>query len=255
MYRTLSLIALLPMLSGCIMAVSAPRTPHTPEPARAPQMGEEAAELPLEIHWVRNSAEYVAAIEQTYRFAMEVLERRIEGKESGTWAVAIDADETLISNSEQSKERALSQVDGSFEEVWGEWVERRAAPALPGARQFLEKVHARGGHIAVVTNRRERHCQQTAENLEALEMPFDVILCRGETRDKHPRWESVEDGTASPDLPPLEIVMWVGDNIHDFPGLDQELRFGSPEKFSDFGEMFIILPNPLYGSWEENPPD
>ena len=86
-------------------------------------------------------------------------------------------------------------------------------------------------------------------------MPFDVILCRGETPDKHPRWESVANGTASPDLPPLEIVMWVGDNIHDFPGLDQELRFASSDEFSDFGDMFIVLPNPLYGSWEDNPPD
>jgi 5'-nucleotidase (lipoprotein e(P4) family) len=255
MYRLLVLAALLPVLSGCIMAVSAPHAPHTVEPAHAPHMAEEPAELPFEIHWVRNSAEYVAALEQTYRFATEVLEGRIDSREPGTWAVAIDADETLISNSQQSKERALTPEDVPFEEVWDEWVDRRAAPPLPGARRFLETVRERGGHIAVVTNRRERHCTQTAENLEALEMPFDVILCRGETRDKHPRWESVEKGTASPDLPPLEIVMWVGDNIHDFPGLDQELRFASPAAFSDFGDMFIILPNPLYGSWEENPPD
>ena len=49
--------------------------------------------------------------------------------------------------------------------------------------------------------------------------------------------------------------MWLGDNIHDFPGLDQELRFASPEELAEFGDRFFILPNPLYGSWRGNPPD
>jgi 5'-nucleotidase (lipoprotein e(P4) family) len=210
--------------------------------------------LPKEIRWVRSSAEYPAVLVQTYRLAEAALERRAAGRPAGTWAVAIDADETLINNSQQSKEQALGEP-GSFEVQWDAWVKRRAAPALPGARGFLERVHELGGRIAVVTNRRERHCPQTAENLTALNLPFDVILCRGEDRDKAPRWRSVEDGTASPDLPPLEIVMWVGDNVHDFPGLDQELRFAPLEAMSEFGDRFFILPNPLYGSWEHNPPE
>ena len=94
-----------------------------------------------------------------------------------------------------------------------------------------------------------------ADNLRALDLPFDVILCKGESGDKAPRWRQVETGTAHPDLPPLEIVMWLGDNIHDFPGLDQELRFASPEELTEFGDRFFILPNPLYGSWRGNPPD
>jgi predicted secreted acid phosphatase len=208
------------------MAVSAPQAPpvNEPAPAAVSSVDEEPVELPYEIHWVRNSAEYVAALEQTYRFATEVLERRSAGKVAGMWAVAIDADETLISNSLQSKERALERNKGYFEHEWDAWVNRKEAPALPGAMAFLERVKELG-----------------------------VMLCRGETRDKQPRWTSVEDGTASPDLPPLEIIMWVGDNIHDFPGADQELRFSSSDEFSDFGDKFIILPNPLYGSWEENP--
>ena len=130
MYRLLVFVALLPLLSGCIMAVSAPQVTPAPEPSPPVEVASETAGLPFEIHWVRNSAEYAAVLEQTYRFAAEALERRIEGKEQGTWAVAIDADETLISNSQQSKERALTPGVGSFEEVWDEWVERRAAPAF-----------------------------------------------------------------------------------------------------------------------------
>ena len=237
------------LLTACV-SVRTQTTSTAPPQAAEPA----AAELPKEIRWVRSSAEYRAALVQTYRLAREALERRTAGREPGSWAVAIDADETLISNSEQSKEAALGKP-GSFEEQWDEWVERRAAPALPGARGFLERVHELGGKVAVVTNRRQRHCPQTADNLRALQIPFDVILCRGEDRDKQPRWRSVEEGTATPDLPPLEIVMWVGDNIHDFPGLDQELRFAGPEAMTEFGDRFFVLPNPLYGSWEHNPPE
>jgi 5'-nucleotidase (lipoprotein e(P4) family) len=231
------------LVAGC----ASTQTPPAPVDKTPPT-------LPLEIHWVRNSAEYPAVLEQTYRLAGEALARRVADRESGGWAVAIDADETLISNSQQSKEEALG-AEGSFPEQWDAWVDRRAAPALPGARRFLERVRRLGGKIAVVTNRRERHCPQTEDNLRALELPFDVVLCRGESGDKAPRWRSIEAGTASPDLPPLEIVMWLGDNIHDFPGLDQELRFAAPGEMGEFGDRFFILPNPLYGSWEHNPPD
>ena len=248
MIRQLAIATTL-LLTACTSTTVAPPAVSTqapPDPARQT--------LPLEIRWVRSSAEYRVALVQTYRLATAALERRAAGRQPGTWAVAVDADETLISNSQQSKEAALG-ASGSFEEQWDAWVNRRAAPALPGARPFLERVYQLGGKVAVVTNRRERHCPQTADNLRALRLPFDVVLCRGEDRSKEPRWRSVEDGTASPDLPPLEIVMWLGDNIHDFPGLDQELRFAGPEAMSDFGDRFFVLPNPLYGSWEHNPPE
>ncbi len=236
------LILVVGLIAGCRSTV----------PALSPASA--AADLPLEIHWVRNSAEYRAIFEQTFRLAGEVLERRAMGKEPGSWAVAIDADETLISNSLQSRERALGSR-GPFEEVWDEWVDRREATALPGAKLFLELVRSLGGRVAVVTNRRAHHCEATADNLGTLVLPYDVILCRTDTGDKRPRWRSVERGTSDADLPPLEIVMWVGDNIHDFPGLDQDLRFGSSEDFSDFGDLYFVLPNPLYGSWERNPPN
>lgn len=232
----------------CAIVATAGCATTGPVPDEAATM----AAVPFQIHWVRNSAEYPALFEQTFRLAGAVLERRVEGREPNSWAVVIDADETLISNSEQSKQQWLAP-DVPFEDAWEDWVERRSAPALPGARSFLLKVRDLGGRIAVVTNRRERHCSQTADNLRAQGLPFDVILCRGESRDKHPRWASVEAGTASADLPPLEIVMWLGDNIHDFPAGAQDLRFESKEAFAKFGEVFFILPNPLYGSWEDNP--
>ena len=53
-------------------------------------------------------------------------------------------------------------------------------------------------------------------------------------------------------LPPLDVLMWVGDNIQDFPRLTQSIRTAADSAFADFGETYIALPNPMYGSWERN---
>lgn len=46
---------------------------------------------------------------------------------------------------------------------------------------------------------------------------------------------------------PLEVVAFVGDNIHDFPAASQKLR-GAPA--AAFGDRYFVVPNPMYGSWQ-----
>ena len=203
---------------------------------------------------MRNSAEYQAVMIQTYALASDRLRSLVADKERGTWAVASDADETIIDNSPYAKDLLLSGQELTAGN-WDAWVARRAAPPLPGAVQFLELVHELGGYITVVTNRKSEHCADTRANFRAFDIPFDVILCREDDRRKEPRWEMVEKGAASPDLPPLEIVLWLGDNIEDFPGLDQSIRLEDAAAFAKFGYQFFAVPNPTYGSWEENPQD
>jgi len=48
------------------------------------------------------------------------------------------------------------------------------------------------------------------------------------------------------------VVMFVGDNIQDFPLLTQEVRREPDAAFAKFGDSFFVLPNPMYGSWEKN---
>ncbi|MEP6834205.1 MAG: hypothetical protein ABJB74_12465, partial [Gemmatimonas sp.] len=54
-------------------------------------------------------------------------------------------------------------------------------------------------------------------------------------------------------LPAMKVVMWLGDNIQDFPTLGQEVRNGGAAGFAEFGRSWFVLPNPLYGSWDKNP--
>ena len=250
MRRALLPITVLLLLPGCsaFRGATAPESP--PEVSATPA----TVEMPRAVHWTRNSAEHRAIFLQTYRMAEWVLEAQAADLKVGTWAVAVDADETIIDNSLYEKEiAALGQ--SMTEDTWDDWVKRREATALPGAVAFLERVHALGGRVAVVTNRRLRHCEATEDVLRTAGIPFDVVLCRGEDGEKEPRWETVELGNAAPGLPPLRIVMWLGDNIGDFPDLDQTVRFHGDAAFADFGTRFIVFPNPGYGSWEENPQD
>lgn len=214
-------------------------------------------------HWVRNSAEYRALFEQTYKSAGRRIQELAEGREPGTWAVSLDADETLIDNSLYQVEIAWrGEVYGPVS--WNEWIQRKSAPALPGTVEFTNLVKSLGGVVAVVTNRRDHQCAPTAENIGAVGIAWDVAMCRVDDGEKEPRYDALADGTTAQwpgvqyngvnDLPPLDVLMWLGDNIGDFPGPDQNIRH-SEGPLSDFGDRFFMLPNPMYGSWAENPKD
>ncbi len=237
-------------LTGCRATTPSPVTPDT---VTAPQTdGAGASGLPNDVHWSRNSAEHRALILQVYRMAGEVLAAMAADLEPGTWAVALDADETVIDNSLYQKEQAArgARFDAAS---WGEWVKRQEAPPLPGALRFLNRIHEIGGKIAIVTNRRQEKCLDTEANFRKFSIPFDVILCRRDDKRKEARWRQVEEGIAADGLPPLEIVMWLGDNITDFPELTQDLRNQPEAAFERFGLEYFAMPNPMYGSWEDNP--
>lgn len=236
-------------LSACV-AVAPPATP-APEPAVATR---EAAQSPA-LHWMRSAAEHRAVFVQTFETAAARLTELAEGRDPFTWAISIDGDETILDNTQYQKEREAIG-EGYSLESWNAWVRRAEAPPLPGAIDFLETVRSLGGHIAVVTNRQEIVCLATEDNLRRERIPFDVVLCKPSAgpSDKAPRWQAIERGTASKFLPPLSLVMWIGDNVGDFPGGSQRWRDAPSAALEPFGDRFFILPNPAYGSWEGNPP-
>ena len=249
-------LALLVLTAACAptpatppAAMPSPDGPDAPPP-EAPS-AENAPDRHREVHWVRTAAEYRALTLQTYRMAWEAVSRYGNYREPGTWAVIMDADETVLDNSEF--ERRIAEAGLDFEEwMWDDWVMEEDAGLIPGAAEFIENVRELGGRIAVVTNRDQRLCPATERNLRALGVVPAVVLCETETGEKEPRFERVQNGTASDTLPPLEVVAWIGDNIGDFPGLDQAIRTGPADAYALFGVRYFVLPNPMYGSWMSN---
>lgn len=241
-------LLLVPLLAACASGGAAP-------PAGSPALSPEAvAEEHPEIHWVRTAAEHDADFRQTYAWAGRGVEVLATGRAPGSWAVILDADETVLDNSEYQRRRAARGL-GYTPESWTEWVMEEAAPALPGAVLFMERVRSLGGRVAIVTNRAAHECDATRRNLEAVGVAAAVVLCRQPGEDgKDGRFHRIQEGTAAPGLAPLEVVAWVGDNIEDFPGGSQA-RAGEDGAFlAEFGVRYFVLPNPMYGSWQDNPP-
>jgi len=205
-----------------------------------------------DLRWVQRSAEYRALSNQAYQVASRRLDELVDGGLAGDFAVVLDCDETVLSNATYQVERAALGV-GFSTASWSAWIERRQATAMPGAAAFLAHVHAVGGTAIIVTNRKASgECGPTEDNLDAVGLAHDAILCKTDTSDKNPRFAAIEAGTARPDLPAMPIVLFVGDNILDFPELSQDIRHEGDDAFAAFGDSFIAIPNPMYGSWEKN---
>jgi 5'-nucleotidase (lipoprotein e(P4) family) len=208
----------------------------------------------LAVHWVRDSAEYRAAAFETFAVATKAVDAATKPQDGGRWGVIVDADETILNTSEYEQQREREGLAFS-EESFAEWVRQRRAPAVPGAPEFLGHVRAAGGVVAIVTNRQQSLCADTEANLQAVGLVYDVVLCRpeGGAGDKTARFRAVEDGSATPNLGPVRVVAWLGDNIQDFPSLTQGMRNAPAAQFVDFSTRYFVLPNPMYGSWVSNP--
>ena len=254
--RRAPVLVLAVLVAACKSTAPArlPAPPTAPSPATSPGDAPPTPKVELgdALHWFRNSAERRAIALQTYRWATERIEKVAQGHEAGSWGVILDADETVLDNSTYEKDllgRRLTHTP----ELWTAWVARKAAPAIPGAAGFIGHVRALGGRVAIVSNRTEAECPDTAANLASLGVSYEALLCRSESRDKAARFAKVASGEAFADGKAIEVLMWVGDNIQDFPGMTQAIRKGPEDALAPFGSRFIVLPNPMYGSWESNP--
>jgi 5'-nucleotidase (lipoprotein e(P4) family) len=243
---TLAAIALLVSAAACTSAPSVAPAPvaasgslTTPPPGR-------------DLHWARASAEHRAIYVETYRAAAERLATLASGRASGSWGVILDADETVLDNSDYEVGRV--PFGGSFDaKGWTAWVNEGRAPALPGAAAFTNRVHQLGGRVVIVSNRDDAQCPITRTNLQQVSIPADLVLCKTTTDDKNPRFDAVQNGTAAPNFPAIAVLEWIGDNIQDFPHLSQSILTAPESAYARFGDTFFALPNAMYGSWQANP--
>lgn len=217
--------------------------------------------------WVQNAAEYQALTTQIYKTAISNLAL---AKEDSFWsgvleqgekyqdlppAVILDVDETVLDNS-AFQARMIKQGLEFDITKWNNWVMEAKAEAVPGALEFTKLAAKEDIMIFYLTNREASVEEGTRENLEELGFPLsptqDAILSNHErenwTSDKINRRKYVAER--------YRVLMLFGDDLNDFvpaKNISESKRDSLVNKHnSKWGRMWYILPNPVYGSWEQS---
>lgn len=216
--------------------------------------------------WVQNSAEYSLLAKQTYRAALsqlyvgcrdckwsadevQVLEGNYEHKLP---AIILDVDETVLDNSAYNA-RNIIQGKEYTTESWNAWCQEARADAIPGALDFVNAAQGLGIKVFYVTNRRDVVKAATIKNLTELGFQVDDVslltknadLGRGD--DKVSRRAMIAQDH--------RIVLLIGDSMSDLcSGMDvpntKRRNEIANEKIEMLGSRWIMMPNPVYGSWQ-----
>ena len=219
--------------------------------------------------WMQTSAEYEAAAEQAFRLATLQLDAALEpgnvswtasleqGSDTGDLppAVVLDVDEVVLDSS-PFQARLLERRVGFRLEDWNAWAREASAEAVPGALAFVKHAEANGVRIFYVTNREVEIEAATRRNLAKLGFPVGDGGENLLTRNERTGWGSDKGSRRRFIAADHRIVLLVGDDLNDFvsgsraqPGSRVELT----RRWRGYwGTKWIVLPNPMYGSWERS---
>lgn len=208
--------------------------------------------------YMQKAAEYRALCLQAFNLARLRLDADLDKKNikklpkadrKRPRAIIVDIDETVLDNSPSQASgirtgRAFNTND------WYAWGEMRKAKAIPGAVDFLNYAVAKGVKIFFISNRDEVQKAATIENLQKVgfkDVSAENVMLRTKESSKDARRDAVGQK--------FRIVMLAGDNLDDFTSAFERKsvadRFAEVERVHDeWGRKFIVLPNAMYGTWE-----
>lgn len=201
--------------------------------------------------YVQTSAEYKALCFQAYNAARTTLTEimRNRPKDAKPAAVVFDIDETLLDNSPYFAKLIFEDKEYTYD-GWKDWTDKMLADTIPGGLSFTKFVKDQGAEVIYLSNRKTLEQQTTMKNMEKFGFPNvedKFFFLKTDNSNKQPRRDSV--------LEQYDIVMLVGDNINDFNEAFEDQTVNKRDQLvkdfrMDFGKNFIVLPNPIYGSWK-----
>lgn len=221
--------------------------------------------------WMQTSAEYEVLARQTFAQAESALLRALAGPGSAALeqedggagkppAVVVDIDETVLDNSPFQLQLTLEGTD-YCENSWTAWVTAERARAVPGAVSFAKAAEARGVRILYVTNRTHAVEEATIRNLRAVGFPVgggDDVLTIGESEAPGaPAWTSDKTARRAFLARTHRILLLVGDDLRDFVSVPRGTapaeRVALAQRHRErWGDRWFLLPNAMYGSWEQS---
>jgi 5'-nucleotidase (lipoprotein e(P4) family) len=199
----------------------------------------------------QRAAEYRALCYQAYNIARLRVEQNKSVRNEKPKAIMTDIDETVLNNSPYQAHQVLLGKDYD-PASWLNWTSRGEADTVPGALHFLQFAARTGIEIFYVTNRAENEREGTLKNLQKFNFPNadnEHLLLKTKTSSKEERKQSI--------LSTHTIVLLIGDNLNDLSNLFEKKnpddRMNVANSFAaEFGNRFIVLPNPVYGDWESS---
>jgi 5'-nucleotidase (lipoprotein e(P4) family) len=216
--------------------------------------------------YMRSAAEYRACCFQAFNLAVERLKSAVAAARStDRLAVILDLDETILDNSgfQATQTRSNLAFDQRLWELW-ELHEGERVGLVPGAKEFVTTAVSLGVTPIYISSRDRTYHEQTKQVLARLQLPLS-----------DDRWLMLADATTGSDKTSrrtaaeqeFTVVLLIGDNLRDF---DEAFRFSSTlvtagkrneaidaravavdQRRAEFGDRFIILPNPAYGEWNK----
>jgi 5'-nucleotidase (lipoprotein e(P4) family) len=248
-----------PLTYDCQAYITRAETVPPPAPGDADpwQCKTPTAKPATATHWFRNSLEYCRLAVNVYDEALGAARRLAATHRRHQWIVLMDADESSLDNSLFERERNL--CGSEFKDAqWESWVHADLARAVPGAARFTQEVHRLGGLVGIITNRIAADDMNTQRVLRGNAIWFDYEMgMSGNVSDKTLRWKGAVVALAREFGGQPKPVLWLGDQITDFPILDKEggiIRAMSQKDSGEgIGRRFFVLPNPMYGDWQGNP--
>jgi acid phosphatase len=257
--------------AGCAVAAPAASTREPPAATATAPGGDVSREQLHAVLWMQTAAEYRALAGQTWRLATERLPALLApgsaaleqaGMDAARLAslptaVIVDLDETVLDNSYY--QARLTRERREYDDAsWNAWIREAAAPAVPGAIEFLRAAAAAGHRVFYLTNREcqpegDDACPQkaaTRRNLQRLGAPFaddpESLLLRGERTE----WSGSDKSVRRAWLAErYRIVALGGDDLRDF--VDRPVYDARRDELAPlFGTRWFLLPNAMYGSWE-----
>lgn len=208
--------------------------------------------------YTQKAAEYRALAYQAYNLARLRLDADLNKKNVKKLpkserrmprAIVVDIDETVLDNS-PANALGIKMGRPFNTSDWYAWCEKRKARPVPGAVDFLNYAVSKGIKIFYISNRDNVQKTATIDNLQKAGF-HDVNSANVMLRDK----DSSKDTRRAAVSSRYRVVMLIGDNLDDFSGLFEwkstSERFTQTEKARDeWGRKFIVIPNAMYGSWE-----
>ena len=211
--------------------------------------------------WQRTSAEYVGVTSQAWQLAEYNLDKALADPQWSAAleqdtdysnlppAIMLDLDETVLDNTAYEV-LIIKQLGQYTHSSFADWCRENNAPAVTGAKAFLDRAAEKGVAIFYYSARREKLRECTLRNLHHLKLPLPVesrlFLSNGMSKSDRRRHVAQN----------YRILLLLGDNLEDFvdgsktaPGIRRKL---ARDYEGRWGRQWIILPNPMYGHWESS---